>query len=278
MRAISLGYHNVVKRNDRKSNEISDSVPSRYAIEVEEFASHLAAIAEVRATSPSSALELDRAQGQELPLLLTFDDGELGAYTYIADHLERYNWRGHFFIPTNYIGAPRFMTSRQIRELSGRGHIIGSHSCSHPHRMARCDRKSLIEEWTGSAKILSDLIGEAVTVASVPGGEYSRKVAEAASAAGIKVLFNSEPVTRCHTVDECMVLGRYSIFGGMPVRTAAGLAGGQQAPRLKQFFYWNLKKSARFFGANVYTGLRARVLERESRAERRLESPSEINS
>jgi peptidoglycan/xylan/chitin deacetylase (PgdA/CDA1 family) len=278
MRAVSLVYHNVVKRNVHKSNEISDPVPGRYAIEVEEFASHLAAIAKACAASPTSVLELDRAQTRDLPLLLTFDDGELGAYNYIADHLERYNWRGHFFIPTNYIGTPRFMTGRQIRELSGRGHVIGSHSCSHPHRMAQCDRKSLIEEWTRSVKILSDLVGKPVTVASVPGGEYSRKVAEAASVAKIKVLFNSEPVTRSHSVEECTVLGRYSIFGGMPALDAAGLAGGRQAPRLKQFFYWNLKKAARCLGANVYSRLRRRVLDRESRAERRLESPSEIKS
>lgn len=272
MRAVSLVYHNVTTRNHGKSDS-----PGRYAIEVEEFASHLAAIAEIRASSPSSVLELGRTRQQELPLMLTFDDGELGAYTFIADYLERYKWLGHFFIPTNYIGTPRFMTGQQIRDLSERGHLIGSHSCSHPHRMAHCDRKSLIEEWAESAKILSDLLGKPVTIASVPGGEYSRKVAEAASVAGIRVLFNSEPVTQCHTVQECTVLGRYSIFGGMRARTAAGLASGRQALCLRQFFYWNLKKTAKGLAAPFYTRARARILERELQAERRLESPRQLH-
>jgi hypothetical protein len=202
----------------------------------------------------------------------------LVAYTYIAGLLESYNGCGHFLIPTNYIGTPRFLTAPQIRKLRRRGHVIGSYSCSPANRMAQCHRKILIEEWTGSAKIHSDLASEPVIGASVPGGQYSRKVAEAACFAGIKVLFTSEPVTQCYSVDECMALGRYSILGGMPVSVAAGQAGGRLAPRLKQSVFWNLKKVAQCLGGEFYSSVRTRALEQESQAERRLKSPSHIDS
>jgi hypothetical protein len=60
MRAISLADHNIVGGNDCKSGEISDSVPGRYAFEVEAFGRHLAAIAEARDTSPLSIFDLDQ--------------------------------------------------------------------------------------------------------------------------------------------------------------------------------------------------------------------------
>src|SRR5262245_47304812 len=51
-----------------------------------------------------------------------------------------------------------------------------------------------------SRELLRDILGESVTVASVPGGYYGRAVAETAAEAGIRVLFNSEPTTRTQTV------------------------------------------------------------------------------
>jgi hypothetical protein len=38
--------------------------------------------------------------------------------------------------------------------------VVGSHSCSHPLRIFRCPQSQLEREWTQSARILSDLLGE----------------------------------------------------------------------------------------------------------------------
>ena len=51
-------------------------------------------------------------------------------------------------------------------------------------------------EWSESRQRLEDMLGHAVTVGSVPGGYFSRAVAEAAAEAGLQVLFTSEPTTR----------------------------------------------------------------------------------
>ena len=74
------------------------------------------------------------ATGDTLPFLITVDDGGVSYYTVVADRLERLGWRGHCFVTTDMIGQRGFLTRRQIRELDGRGHIIGSHSASHPTR------------------------------------------------------------------------------------------------------------------------------------------------
>lgn len=113
----------------------------------------------------------------------------------VGDLLENLG-RGHFFITAGQIGKHGFINAAQLRELHERGHVIGSHSYSHPTRMSLCDDEILADEWARSVEMLSELLGEKVDTASVPGGYYSRRVAEAAAAAGIRILFNSEPTTR----------------------------------------------------------------------------------
>src|SRR2546430_5129518 len=110
------------------------------------------------------------------PVLLTFDDGGASAYGCVADLLERAGWRGHFFITTDYLGTPGFVGRAQVRELAGRGHVIGTHSCSHPARMARCRWDRLIDEGSRSAPAPAHVLGEPVRGASGPGGAHSPRV------------------------------------------------------------------------------------------------------
>src|SRR5262249_55725103 len=194
--------------------------------------------------------------GPARPWMITFDDGGVSSYTPIADQLELIGWRAHFFITTDYIGAPAFMSREQIRDLHRRGHVIGSHSCSHPLRFASRPDAERRREWSVSVSVLSDLLGARVRVASVPGGQYSRKVAEAAADTGIEALFTSEPTTRCARVENCLVIGRYSIQRWMTSAVAAGMASGRFAPRFRQWLWWGIKKGAKKLGGDYYLRLR----------------------
>jgi len=106
----------------------------------------------------------------------------------------------------------------QIRELHARGHAVGSHSCSHPTRMALCKPAEPKREWTESVRVLAAILDSPVRIASVPGGYYLKSVAHEAAAAGIEVLFNSEPITRPQRVSGCLVVGRFSIRQGVSGR------------------------------------------------------------
>jgi len=263
MRAFSLLYHDVVNPGEFDSSGFPDIGARSYKLERDEFERHLNAIARTAKSKPISIFDLLGGAKINLPFLLTFDDGGSSA-TFIADILESFGWRGHFFIAVNYIGTPSFLTKKQILALKKRGHVIGTHSCSHPERMSHCSWKELLEEWGTSAKILSGILGEQVSIASLPRGYYSKKVAAAASFVGIKALFTSEPTTRCNYVEECLVLGRYPIQRWTPPEIAAGLASGQLSPRLKQFLFWNFKKIAKSFGREFYSKTRKFFLERIS--------------
>ena len=261
---ISLMYHDVLTSGGPPSG-FPGSGAEHYKLLREEFLGQLHAISKA-VSGVQFGLVTDTPQlGGPVRRYLTFDDGGVSAYTQVADLLESRGWRGHFFITTDYVGTDGFMDARQIRELSARGHLIGSHSRTHPVRISSCTPSQLLDEWSQSVQMLSDLIGEPVTVGSVPGGFFSRGVAQAAAESGLRFLFTSEPTTRASFFDGCQVLGRFAIYRGTTMATVASLAKGNRTACCRQALSWKLKKAAKVMGGRFYPALRESILSRSTR-------------
>ena len=177
-----------------------------------------------------------------------------------AEALERHGRVGHFFITTNYIGTRGFVTASDIRALNRRGHLIGSHSCSHPLRMGHCSWPQLMEEWTRSRSTLADILGADVDVASVPGGDFAPQVAEAAARAGFTRLFTSEPTLEARHAFGLALQGRFAIQRWTSAETARALAAGEWLPRARQAIVWNAKKISKRIGGERYLRLRKLLL------------------
>lgn len=244
---ISLLYHDIVAPGRESSSGFPGGDADRYKFDFDTFASHLEAIS---ARSPL--------------VQLTFDDGGVGAIEHAAGLIEQHGWHGIFFITTDYIGTRGFLDAAQIRALQFRGHLIGSHSCSHPSRMSACSNEQLFDEWHRSRHLLGDILGMPVTLASVPGGYYSRRVAEAADRAGIRRLYTSEPTQAITSVGECQVLGRFSVQQGDSPHAAAALAAADRLPHWRLKVFWNLKKGIKAIGGEQWIRLRRRWLRRSS--------------
>src|SRR5437879_513325 len=114
-------YHDVVEDGNYASSGFPGEGADLYKLGRREFARHLEAI---------------RAAIGSREVCLTFDDGGVSAYERVAGMIEQFDWRGYFFVTTDWIGRPGFLNAAQICELDRRGHVMGSHSCSHPTRMA----------------------------------------------------------------------------------------------------------------------------------------------
>lgn len=265
MRIVSILYHDVVGLGALDSSGFITPGAHRYKLDRNQFERHLQAIEGAIGLRPTILREYP-AESQNRQFLITFDDGGVSCYTIIADLLERYDWRGHFFVTTDFIDTHRFLSQGQIRELRGRGHVIGSHSCSHPAQISRCSRLQLKREWSDSVNKLQDILGEPVKVASVPGGFYSRQVAEEAFAAGVSTLFTSEPTTSCKKVNDLFVLGRYTLKRGVSPLVAAGLATGDWQLRLEQLLKWKAKGIIKTVGGRQYARLRNKLLAGGSRS------------
>ncbi len=261
MRVRTLLYHDVAPRDEFASSGFPGAGADIYKLTPCEFETHLDAIAAAvdgMPIGPGGLLGDGGASGWAI----TFDDGGRSASERIADMLEARGWLGFFFMTTQKVDSPPFMSRRQLRDLAQRGHTIGSHSHTHPTRMSRCTFDQMLDEWTRSRGALAEILGEDVRTASVPGGYYSREVARAAAESGLRVLFNSEPTPVPHVVNGCLVLGRHSIQQGTSARTAAAIAAGRWISCARQWMTWNAKKVVKKVGGESYLAVREKLLRR----------------
>ncbi len=262
----TLLYHDVVACGQFAASGFRGADADIYKLEQAEFVTHLEKIERASRDICVGVLCDAALCPNSQTLLFTFDDGGASAIP-VADLLETRGWRGHFLITTDYVGKPGFLTASQVRELRSRGHVVGSHSCSHPPRISHCSQIQLDYEWRQSVSVLSDLLGEAVRIASVPGGYYHKRVGEAAAAAGISVLFNSEPTSRVARIDGCLILGRYCMLQGVGAENASRIACGDWPPRLRQYIFWNSKKLAKRLAGSYYVSVRKSMLTARARQE-----------
>ena len=258
LKVAALLYHDVVEDGRYDESGFPGVAAARYKLSDDDFELHLRALA--RDAQGSPAIVDDLPAGRDgIPWLLTFDDGGSSAFA-IGERLAERGWLGHFFVTVDRIGTPGFLGHDEMRSLSEMGHVIGSHSCSHPERMSRCTWEELLHEWGRSTEVLTEILGRPVTVASVPAGQYGKIVARAAAAAGVEALFTSEPVLGIREVAGCRVIGRFTIQRGAKPETAAALARARPLPRTRQFASWNAKKAAKAVGGEGYLRLRRWLL------------------
>jgi peptidoglycan/xylan/chitin deacetylase (PgdA/CDA1 family) len=288
MRTVSLLFHDVYAADPRESG-FGSPAADRYKLLVGQFDAQLAGLAQVRADAPVLVQDIsgglkpeiscvdddealwrsgrhvspDRAR-RRCPYLITVDDGGVSYYTVVADRLEARRWRGHCFVSTDAIGTRGFLSASQLRELDTRGHVIGSHSASHPTRFSACEAAHMRQEWTRSRMVLEDLLGHEVLTASVPGGYYSRRVARSARDAGLRLIFTSEPITASHDEDGILVMGRFTLRPGHPTDRAGRLAGREPWARYQEWASWRAKGAVKPLLGPLYSPAADWVLSRVS--------------
>ena len=169
-----LLYHGI--EDGTPSARQMDDVDREYVLERRRFESHIAYLA----TKPSTAV----------PVVISFDDGDLSCHTIAAPILEQYGRRGSFFVVTGWIGRPGFMNADQLRDLVRRGHEVHSHSRTHP-RLPSLTQADIDDELFGSKKDLETILGQPVTQFSIPGGAYDDRVVDAGRRAGYQAVFTS---------------------------------------------------------------------------------------
>lgn len=178
-------YHDIIF--DTSLTGFQANSAAKYKISKEIFEKHLQAI-----SNSNHSFWNGKDDQNENSICLTFDDGGISNLK-TASLLEKYNARGIFFIVTDLINKEGFLSSDQIFNLCARGHWIGSHSKTHPDRMAFVSKNELFFEWSNSKKTLDNIIKNPIKACSVPGGSISKNVINEAGKAGYRFLFNSMP-------------------------------------------------------------------------------------
>lgn len=218
-RVAAFGYHEVSDEPATTGFQRPGAIP--YKLSRDAFAAHLAAFAAgPLAPERVTDVDLDRP-GRHL--VVTFDDGGR-SNLHAAERLAERGWRGHFFIVTGLLGEPTFLDAAGVRALHAAGHVVGTHSHTHPAIFREQPFDRMVEEWRVSADRLAQIVGAPCVTASVPGGDISAAVLRSADAAGLRYLFTSEPWLEPRREGACWVLGRVVPKVGMSARTAGDLA------------------------------------------------------
>jgi peptidoglycan/xylan/chitin deacetylase (PgdA/CDA1 family) len=256
----ALIYHDVAPAAEFERCGFGGPAAARYKLDPERFEAHLAAIA---ATAVPVGLIHDGA-----PAALTFDDGGASAMR-IAGRLESRGWRGHFFITTGRIGTPGFLSAEEVRELGRRGHVVGSHSHSHPTYMGALGRDQLAEEWRLSRELLQEILGYPPDVAAVPGGFLSAELIAEAARAGYRMLLTSQPTSRATRHGPMLVQGRFTIWSATSPGRAAAYVRGDRLARFSLWLAWQAKTAPKRLSPRTYEVLR----QNWARAHRRRQAP-----
>jgi peptidoglycan/xylan/chitin deacetylase (PgdA/CDA1 family) len=254
LKIASFAYHEVTDEPESTGFQRPGALPYKHTRIA--FAQHLAHIA-AAPVSPAAVTAIDFAQpGRQL--LLTFDDGGKSAL-YVADELSRRGWIGHFFIVTHRIGARGFLRANEIRAVRALGHVVGSHSHTHPDIFREQSESQMLSEWHVSTDVLTQLLGEPCLTAAVPGGHISPLVIRSAAQSGFRYIFTCEPVLAPARVGGCWVLGRYLVKTHTPLLRVHELA---------QFEGWTTARVARLMKNAVrrsLPGLYRRYVSRTTR-------------
>lgn len=108
------------------------------------------------------------------PVMITFDDTQGEQFSIGASEMEKYGYKGVFFIMTVAINRPNYMSNAQIKELSDKGHRIAAHTWDH-HMVTKytdADWETQIEK--PKAK-LEKITGKPITDFAYPFGLWNTK-------------------------------------------------------------------------------------------------------
>jgi len=246
---ISLMYHDVYSLSATESGFQNDGA-IKYKISKKIFKEH---IEQISIYCVNHFIEKKN-------ILLTFDDGGNSFLTVIAPILEMYGFRGYFFITTKLINTPGFLTSEAIKQLDIRGHVIGTHSHTHPINISTLSDQGIEYEWVASLQILKDILKKSVEYASIPGGFFSSFSAKVLFSKGVNVIFTSNPSTSIKFEDTKMIIGRYSVTQGMTSREVLDILRPFSMIRIKLAIYWNMLNIAKLILGKNYFKLRNKLI------------------
>lgn len=128
----------------------------------------------------------------EKPIILTFDDGYTDAYTAALPELERQGMKAVFYIVSQFIDQPNYVTTDQVKMLDAAGMEIGSHTLDHAD-LSKINAARQGSELKQSKEQLEELLGKPVTAFCYPAGKYNQTTIGLAKVIGYQTATTTKP-------------------------------------------------------------------------------------
>jgi peptidoglycan/xylan/chitin deacetylase (PgdA/CDA1 family) len=185
--------------------------------------------------------------------LITFDDGYSSDYEIVFPLLQEYEMSATFFLITNQIDQPGYLTWKQVEEMHRYGMSFGSHSCQH-QRMNNLSRADVLNEFSQSKIVIEDRLGTEVNLFSYPFGVCNSELNRIGLASGYSHLCTSD-----HGVSSQSdkIIPRNSIFYRMNEKMIAKVMVASKHTLFRWYLQDMIKLSAKqLLGVSNYIKLR----------------------
>ena len=210
-----LCYHHIRDAKPRDSENMKS-----YSVSPSAFASQMKALSDSGFTSilPDQLYDYLLYNGvlPPKPVMITFDDTDGEQYSIGAAEMQKFGFRGVFFIMTVAINRPNYMTKEQIRNLSDSGHVIAAHTWDH-HMVTKYAGTDWDIQLSKPTKQLEAITGKPVKYFAYPFGLWNKAAIPELKSRGYQLAFilstkrdSTEPL---HTIRRMIVPGTWSTNG-----------------------------------------------------------------
>jgi peptidoglycan/xylan/chitin deacetylase (PgdA/CDA1 family) len=127
----------------------------------------------------------------EKPVMITFDDTDLDQYEVGHKTLEKYGFKGVYFIMTVSIGKSgkvKYMSKDQIKELSDEGNTIGSHTYDHQN-VKKYQGDDWVTQIEKPTKTLETITGKNIEHFAYPFGLWNKEAIPELKKRGMKTAY-----------------------------------------------------------------------------------------
>lgn len=146
------------------------------------------------------------------PVMLTFDDTDLEQFTVGAAEMDKYGFKGVFFIMTVSLDRPGYMSREQVKALADAGHVIGSHTWDH-HNVKKYVPEDWVRQVDKPSRELKAITGKPVEYFAYPFGLWDETAAEEIARRGFKSAFQlsekRHPELPMMTIRRIIIPGRW---------------------------------------------------------------------
>lgn len=150
------------------------------------------------------------------PVMLTFDDTDEEQFTIGATEMQKYGFKGVYFVMTISINRPRYMSKEQLKQLSDSGHDVEAHTWDH-HMVTRYKGLDFDTQFVKPKKKVEEITGKPAEYFAYPFGLWNQAAIPELKKAGYKMAFilstkrdSTEPL---YTLRRMIVPGTWSTPG-----------------------------------------------------------------
>jgi len=212
-----LCYHNI-KNFDASAGPMTKV----YSVKPAEFAAQMKAlsVAGYHTILPAQLYEYLVHDGPlpSKPIMITFDDTRGEQYSIGAAEMEKYGFKGVFFVMTVSINRPNYLSKEQIKELSDTGNVIAAHTWDH-HMVTKYSGDDWNTQLVKPKAKLEEITGTPVSYFAYPFGLWNTAAIPEIKKSGYQMAFilstKRDSIDPLYTIRRMIVSGTWNTEGMM---------------------------------------------------------------